>query len=467
LSVLVLFKMPKIRKKTSKRPTLRKQYSVQKKVKDHHKKIKKEAKKLSKIGLSPKKMKKQPGLPNLYPHKEAMLDQLERKQNMDKELLEQIKSLRNAKKTLPSGTLENYAAAVQAKVINYEEEKKTSGLTDGEINEATKLMVKSGEIEDPNARQMGQSRKAYYRELKKVIEASDVIIEVLDARDPEGCRNKEVEQEALAKGKKVLFVLNKMDLVPPKNARLWQRALRREFATVLFKCGTQSQNSNYATGATLHKKSLMNNSQMIEKMTNLSTAVGTENLLNILKNYARVDGDSKAKTLITVGVIGFPNVGKSSLINSLKRSKAAATGNTPGVTKQMQEIQLDKNIVLLDSPGVVLTTIGQADSLILRSAVRVEDISDPMRPVEALLNRVEHDQLLKFYRLARFENADGFLSQVARKRGFLQAGGIVNTDMAARQVIRDFLNGKIAYHTAPPIFDDEINEDGDMDADME
>ena len=68
---------------------------------------------------------------------------------------------------------------------------------------------------------MAQSRKAYYKELKKVIEASDVIIEVLDARDPEGCRNKEVEQSAVAQGKKVLLVLNKMDMVPPKNARLW------------------------------------------------------------------------------------------------------------------------------------------------------------------------------------------------------------------------------------------------------
>ena len=88
-----------------------------------------------------------------------------------------------------------------------------------------------------------------------------------------------------------------------------------------------------ATGAALHKKSLIQKAEMVDKMTNLSAAVGTENLLNILKNYARVDGDSKVKSLITVGVVGFPNVGKSSLINSLKRSKAAATGNTPGVTK--------------------------------------------------------------------------------------------------------------------------------------
>jgi len=241
----------------------------------------------------------------------------------------------------------------------------------------------------------------------------------LDARDPEGCRNKEIEQQAVAAGKKVLLVLNKIDLVPPQNARLWQRALRREFATVLFKAGTQSQSSNLATGVTLHKKSLIGKADMVDKITSLSTAVGTENLLNILKNYSRVDGDAKTKALITVGVIGFPNVGKSSLINSLKRSKAAATGNTPGVTKQMQEIQLDKNIVLLDSPGVVLTTNEQSDSLILRSAVRVEDLNDPVRPVEALLNRIDHAQLLKYYKIGQFSTTDQLLAQVARKRGFL------------------------------------------------
>jgi nuclear GTP-binding protein len=75
---------------------------------------------------------------------------------------------------------------------------------------------------------------------------------------------------------------------------------------------------------------------MVDKMTSLSSTVGAENLLNILKNYARVD--SKNMQQITVGVVGFPNVGKSSLINSLKRQRAAATGNTPGVTKTMQEI---------------------------------------------------------------------------------------------------------------------------------
>ena len=125
-----------------------------------------------------------------------MLDAIERKQKVAEALEQQMKEMRKAKKSLPGGTLENYAAMVNAKVEKYEDEHKggVAGLTDAEMREATDLLVKNGEISDPNLRQMGQSRRAYYRELKKVLEAADVIIEVLDARDPEGCRNKELEQ---------------------------------------------------------------------------------------------------------------------------------------------------------------------------------------------------------------------------------------------------------------------------------
>ena len=83
--------------------------------------------------------------------------------------------------------------------------------------------VKENEAQnhDVDSKLMAQSRKAYYRELKKVIEASDVLIQVLDARDPMGCRSTEIEQEALAQGKKVVLLLNKIDLVPSANARMW------------------------------------------------------------------------------------------------------------------------------------------------------------------------------------------------------------------------------------------------------
>lgn len=166
-----------------------------------------------------------------------------------------------------------------------------------------------------------------------------------------------------------------------------------------------------SSGTSLHKSSMTENSGMIEEMLKTSKAIGSENLINILKNYARVEGavSGKTKQQIIVGVVGFPNVGKSSLINSLKRSRAAPTGNTPGVTKVMQEIQLDKNIILIDSPGVVLSTREQSDSLILRQAIKVEDIVDPQRPVEALLSRVSKEELLRHYRIADFTKQDEFL----------------------------------------------------------
>ena len=231
-----------------------------------------------------------------------------------------MKIMQQANQQMPSGSLEHYALSVQAKVEKFQEEEKKFGLTEEEIREAEAII-------DPNARAMSQSKKAFAKELKKVVEAADVVIQVLDARDPEGCRSKEMEQQVTAAGKKMLLVVNKIDLVPPQNSRMWQRYLRREFPTVLFKCNRQQQD-NLSSGTSLHKSSMINNSGMVEEMLQTSKAVGSENLLNILKNYARIEGQSgKTKQQIIVGVIGFPNVGKSSLINSLKRQRAAATGN--------------------------------------------------------------------------------------------------------------------------------------------
>ncbi len=132
-------------------------------------------------------MKKGAGVPNIYPYKEELLNQLERKENLDAEQKEHLRALAQANQQMPRGSLEHYAQTVQAKVEQFEEEKKFGGLTEEELREAENII-------DPNAKSMNQSKKAFAKELKKVVEASDVLIEVLDARDPEGCRSKELEQ---------------------------------------------------------------------------------------------------------------------------------------------------------------------------------------------------------------------------------------------------------------------------------
>lgn len=116
---------------------------------------------------------------------------------------------------------------------------------------------------------------------------------------------------------------------------------REELPTVAFKCSTQQQSTNIS-----QKK--MAPAKTSAEALHGAGCLGADTLLQLLKNYTRNLG---IKTAITVGVIGLPNVGKSSLINSLKRARVAQVGNTPGVTKAVQEVHLDKHIKLLDSPG--------------------------------------------------------------------------------------------------------------------
>jgi len=83
--------------------------------------------------------------------------------------------------------------------------------------------------------------------------------------------------------------------------------------------------------------------------------------------------------------------------------------------------------------------------------------------VEALISRVEKDEICKLYHIATFQNADQMLGQVARKKGLLKSGGVANLEEAARSVLRDFLNGKIKYFTAPPV---SAMQGGDSDEEM-
>lgn len=137
-----------------------------------------------------------------------------------------------------------------------------------------------------------------------------------------GCRTKQIEEMILNIGvdKRIILILNKIDLVPREAVESWLKYLRNEYPTVAFKASTQSQRSNLGqsnVSAQLATDALLSGSECL----------GADNLIKLLKNYCR---NSKMKTSITVGVVGFPNVGKSSVINSLKRSKVCGVGATPG-----------------------------------------------------------------------------------------------------------------------------------------
>ena len=264
-------------------------------------------------------------VPNMYPHKRQIIEELQRKKNNNsrQELLDNLENKIGKRNTGEERDIES---------LVIESNKKEEIFWD-----TTKNLT--ADHEDKDLKQMERkdhSKKSYQNELNQVLNNSDVILQVLDARDPMSCRSKELESQILSHKdqKKLILILNKVDLVPLENATAWVKYLRREFPTILFKANTQTQKSNLSS-ISLFNNSRISKTTVKDDIMTSNKAVGAENLLELLKNYCRIEDTKKS---ITVGVIGFPNVGKSSIINSMTRNKNVGVSSTPGFTKQMQEV---------------------------------------------------------------------------------------------------------------------------------
>jgi nuclear GTP-binding protein len=325
------------------------------------------------------------------------------------------------------------------------------------------------------------SRKAFDKIFKQVLEAADVILYVLDARDPEGTRSKEVERQIMSAAsgeKRLILVLNKIDLVPPNVLKGWLTHLRRYFPTIPLRASTPASNAHTFD----HKNYTIKNT--------------SENLLRSLKTYAASKSLNRS---IPVGVIGYPNVGKSSVINALtsrlnkgNKSSACPTGAEAGVTTSLREVKVDSKLKILDSPGIVFPSTDpsvdkqskkehrqqEEAKLILLNALPPSQMSDPQPAVSLLLHRLSesetlYEKLLQHFgitALGPFGDGDiltDFLVQVARKRGRLGKGGVPNLSSAAMAVITDWRDGRIQGWVEPPTLQvtDDIDMTGDRDHD--
>uniref|UniRef100_A0A383VJE8 Nuclear/nucleolar GTPase 2 n=1 Tax=Tetradesmus obliquus TaxID=3088 RepID=A0A383VJE8_TETOB len=264
----------------------------------------------------------------------------------------------------------------------------------------------------------GQSKRIW-GELYKVLDSSDVVIQVLDARDPEGTRCKFLEQHIRrnARHKHLLLLLNKCDLVPAWVTKRWLHTLSREYPTLAFHAS-------------------------------ITNPFGKGALLSLLRQLARLRSDKQA---ISVGFIGYPNVGKSSVINALRTKKVCKTAPVPGETKVWQYITLMKRIFLIDCPGVVYHRTNDSESdAVLKGVVRVEGLEDATQHVQAVLERIKPEYLRRAYKLQAWEDHEDFLAQLARSTGKLLKGGDPDLNTAARIVLYDWQRGKIPFYTLPP-----------------
>ncbi|NXJ97664.1 GNL3 protein, partial [Corythaixoides concolor] len=403
-------------KKASKRLTCHKRYKIQKKIREHHRKVRKEAKKRGR-----KKPKKDPGVPGAAPFREELLREAEqRKQRLEE--LKQKQKLNRQKEQEKKRKLE--AKKNAAKIKEKAEEKESSG----------KSKAKTNKLPDKN------SKKSFCRELRKVIDAADVVLEVLDARDPMGCRCPQLEQAVTCSGgdKKLLLVLNKIDLVPKENLEKWLNYLKKEFPTVAFKSATLMKDKTMVRFRRRHAR---------VDLSRTTECFGSKCLLKLLHEHGKTQNKA-----IQVGIVGFPNVGKSSIINSLKGVRACNVGLTRGVTKSMQIVHIDKQTKVLDSPSIIADPSNNALALALRSIIDTEESgsAEVLEGVDAILNHCSKQQVMLHYSIPDFRNTEEFLTLLAQKRGMLKKGGVPDIENIAKVLLCDWTGAKISYHSQPP-----------------
>mmetsp|Transcript_14808 Transcript_14808/g.27749 ORF Transcript_14808/g.27749 Transcript_14808/m.27749 type:complete len:547 (+) Transcript_14808:89-1729(+) len=423
------------KKGKSKRITLKDKYKIQRRVVETHRKRKKEAKRDAKNGVvRPNQQKRDPGIPNSWPFKQDLLKDIqrarERQQQQQQEQKQKRKEeLRLLKDHQAEGGTARTIEELMAKAN--QDQQAFAAKQQGEPMDASAM----GNRSDGRVAAGQQSRRAYLRELKKVVDTADVLLQVLDARDPIGSRiHQTLEDVIMSKAdKRMVLVLNKIDLVPKEVVSRWLTVLRRSHPTIAIKASKDGTN---ASGEE-------------QDASTSSVPVGMDGLLQLLKNYARTGGaGGKSKTTIVVGCIGYPNVGKSSIINALKRSRAVGVSSRPGFTTSCQEVVLDRNVRLLDSPGVVFDD----NTALLGNCVDADSMEDPIPAVDALLKRCNPQSLIMTYNIPAFPQGDTmmFLAMVAKSYGRVLKGGIPDKKGAARCVLKDWNCGKIPYYTVPP-----------------
>jgi ribosome biogenesis GTPase A len=259
-----------------------------------------------------------------------------------------------------------------------------------------------------------KQRQKYPSIADKIIEQSDIILEILDARFPEETRNTETEETIQEKDKKLIYVFNKSDLVDKRKLRKFNYL-----------------NPSVAISCTSYQN--------------------IKDLRDLIKRIAKqvkkpVDKDGMGK--VAVGVIGYPNTGKSSLINILIGKSSAGVGSDAGFTKAIQKLKLSEEITLLDSPGVIpKKEYSSSDSEKIAKHTKLggrsySQVKDAELVVSELMKQYSK-QIENFYEIKANGDSEILIEELGKLKGFKKTKGVVDEDKTARLILKDWQTGKI------------------------
>lgn len=261
------------------------------------------------------------------------------------------------------------------------------------------------------------------RMMQENIKLIDLVIELVDARIPMSSRNPDIDE--LGKNKARLILLNKSDLAEDRQNDAWAEYFRRQGYSVV--------------------------------KVNSKRGGGIKSIQGVIQEACKekIERDRKRGILnrpVRAMVVGIPNVGKSTFINALAGKACAKTGNKPGVTKGKQWIRLNKNVELLDTPGILWPKF--EDQQVGLKLAFIGSIKDEILNTEELAG-----ELIKFltthyagiltekYGIEEQEDAYGCLMEIAKNRHCLLRGNELDTEKAAMILTDDFRNGRLGKIT--------------------
>ncbi|NQV09523.1 50S ribosome-binding GTPase [Candidatus Woesearchaeota archaeon] len=244
----------------------------------------------------------------------------------------------------------------------------------------------------------------FWNVVNDVIQEADVLLLLLDARLVNETRNLEIEKRVKNNRKPLIYVITKSDLVDRKENEKFRKEI----------------NPCVLVSAKKH--------------------LGKTRLRQQILIEAKRKGIEKDQ--VTVGVLGYPNVGKSSLINAMKGRRAASTSIMSGHTKGMQMIKGDNRIMFLDTPGVIPFREKDWVKHTLIGTIDFTKSKDPdlvvMRLMEKFPGMVE-----SYYKVKKNEDLEEVIEEIARKKNILKKGGVPDMKRMAREILKDWQKGEI------------------------
>ncbi|MBR2479889.1 MAG: ribosome biogenesis GTPase YlqF [Clostridia bacterium] len=261
------------------------------------------------------------------------------------------------------------------------------------------------------------------RMMSEEIKVVDCVIYVLDARAPESCINPAFDEVIGVKPR--LYVLNKADMVSQKEVIKWVDKFRRQGYRCIY-------------------------SNSISKS---DAPVIVKNLLELNEDLIERYQQKGVNKTIRAMVIGVPNCGKSTLINSLVKEKKAVTGNKPGVTRGKQWVSIGEYIELLDSPGVLYPDFKDQEKamrLALIGSVKEDVVDVSELALEAIKYFLaEHpEELVNRYKLSDVNGKSPLevMEEIGKKRGVVMRGGELDYERIAKIIISDFRKGYLGKY---------------------